>query len=211
MRWLIPVTLVALAVAGGLLLTDPGVCPARAEEGQHPSFGGADSCKTCHLKQVRSWAKNAKAKAFTVLQPGQAAEAKTAAGLDPNADFTRDATCLKCHVTGFGQPGGYPSVDHEWTEAEAAAAKALQAVGCEACHGPGSLYIPHKKDHEDFKRADIAALGATIPVTTEICLRCHVNECPTMGPDYAFDAAAELEKQRTSDLIHVHTPLKHGH
>lgn len=212
MRPLLNTCLVLVALtAVGLVLDDPAPRCARAEEGGAPAFAGADSCKRCHFKQFRSWKKSAFAKAYTHLQPGEAAEAKTAAGLDPATDFTQDAKCLQCHVTAYGKEGGHPEVGAEWSAEEQERAKILQGVQCESCHGPGSEYGPYKAEHEDYKRADLVELGAVIPVTAESCAPCHVKECPTMPEDYAFDPAVEVERMRKEDTAHDHVPLKHEH
>jgi hypothetical protein len=209
-RVLVSLLFLSALVLAGVLLEGP-VRPARAEEGA-PAFVGAESCKLCHFKQHRSWAKTKMARAFEALKPGQAAEAKTTAGLDPQADFTRDAKCLACHVSAYGKPGGYPDVGHAWTPEETARARLLEGVTCEACHGPGSQYGPYKSDHEAYKRADLVALGAAIPVQAETCTPCHAKECPTMGEDYAFDPAAALEQAKGSgEGTHDHVPLKHPH
>jgi hypothetical protein len=183
---------------------------ALAEDAAKPAYIGAEACKKCHFKQYGSWKKTAMALAFEKLKPGEAAEKKTAGGLDPKADYTKDAKCLKCHTTGYGTESGYPAVveGKAWTPAEEERAKLTVGGQCEACHGPGSLYSPYKKLHQDFKLADIVALGATQPPTEAQCKACHVKECPTMAKDYAFD----FEKAKKSDKdIHDHVPLKFPH
>ncbi len=61
-------------------------------------FVGAKKCKMCHMKQFKSWETTKMAQAFELLKPGVAAEAKTAAGVDPNKDYTGDDSCLPCHT-----------------------------------------------------------------------------------------------------------------
>jgi hypothetical protein len=177
-----------------------------AEDPAKPAHVGADECKKCHLKHFKSWGKTGMAKTFEALKPNAAAEKKTKAGLDPAADFTKDAKCLKCHTTGYGTESGYPAPG-EWTDEQKARATKMEGVSCEACHGPGSLYIPVKKANEKFKLEEIVKLGATTPPKAEQCLACHVKECPTMPADYAFD----FEKAIKSPNVHEHVPLKHPH
>src|SRR5262249_42071831 len=43
-----------------------------------------------------------------------------------------DGECVVCHVVGFGTTGGYAD---EQTTAH------LKHVGCESCHGPGSVHV----------------------------------------------------------------------
>ena len=102
---------------------------------------GADSCKKCHFKQFNGWKKTPMAKAFDSLKPGQAAESKKKFNLDEKKDYTKDAKCVECHMTGYGKPGGYPKIDEgkEWTEDETKRATTMENVQCESCHGPGSL------------------------------------------------------------------------
>lgn len=184
---------------------------ALAEDaGGKPAYVGANDCKKCHLKSFKSWGTTPMAKTFEVLKPGQAADKKTAAKLDPNADFTKDAKCLKCHTTAYGTETGYPALEagKEPTAAEAERMKVNQGVTCEACHGPGSLYIPFKKANEAYKRAEIVKLGAISPPTAETCTPCHVKECPTMPADYAFDFAKASKEE---GKIHEHVALKKPH
>ena len=197
-----------LALAGVLAVLAfarpaPQACAAEGAE-----FLSQKGCKKCHFKQAKSWKKTLHAKAMDHLKPGESAEAKTKAGLDPAKDYTKDPACLKCHVTGYGQTGGYPEVKDAWSEDEAKLAKNNAGVGCEMCHGAGSKYSPYKKDHEDYKRADVVALGLVIPVTADNCTGCHNADSPTVGEDYVFD----FEKMKTNaDAIHEHVELKSEH
>ena len=201
----------ALAIAGALVaagLARP-TPTASADEAAKPAYIGPDACKKCHFKQHGSWKKTDMALSFEKLKPDQAADKKTAGGLDPAKDYTKDAKCLGCHTTGYGTETGYPAVveGKTWTPEEEARAKMLQGTSCEACHGPGSLYAPYKKLHDDFKVADIVALGATEPPKVDQCMVCHKKECPTMPADYAWD----FEKAVKSDKIHEHIALKKQH
>ncbi len=203
--WLVAGAIAAAGFFGGLLSARP---TAQADDPK-PVHIGADGCKKCHFKQQSSWKKTPMAKTFESLKPDVAAAKKTAGGLDPKADYTKDPKCLKCHTTGYGTPTGYPTppaAGAVCTPEEDARAKLNQGITCEACHGPGSLYGPYKKDHPDFKFAEIAKLGAVMP-TAESCLPCHVKECPTMPKDYAFD----FTKAKGSKDIHDHVPLKGKH
>jgi hypothetical protein len=205
--WIVAGVLGAAAVIASVLFDAPRVS---AEDPPKPQFVGPDNCKTCHLKHHKTWKVTAMAKTFESLKPGAVAEKKKAAGLDPAKDFTRDAKCLKCHTTGYGTSSGYPEVveGKEWTPQETDRAKRLQGVTCEACHGPGSLYGPFKRDHEAFKLEEVQKLGSTSPPKAEQCMTCHVRECPVMPADYAFD----FEKARKSGKdFHDHVPLKHPH
>jgi hypothetical protein len=198
---------VVLATVAVLLVTAP-VPSTVSAAGEEPAYVGADSCKKCHFKQHKGWKDSKLAKAFDDLKPGTCAEAKTAVGLDPAKDYTKDTTCLPCHTTGYGTPTGYPAPPAEgasWTEEEAKRAELNEGVTCEACHGPGSLYGPYKKDHKEFKHAEIRALGATVPVTAANCTNCHDKSKSPTVKDFDF------EKQRKSEAMHEHKELKFDH
>jgi len=182
---------------------------ATADEKKTPEFIGAKKCKKCHLKQYKSWGKTPMAGAFESLKPDVKVDVKKAAKLDPKKDYTKDATCLKCHTTGYGTASGYPAVvkDKAWTEAETARAGKLEGLGCETCHGAGSLYSPIMKANKKYKLAEIVAAGALSPPKAEHCLECHTKDCPTMAADYKFDFVKACESEKT----HKHKKLKHDH
>ena len=157
-------------------------------------------------QRQKSWAKSKLASAFEVLKPGQCDEKKKAAGLDLTKDYTQDVKCLKCHTTAYGTASGYPAPTEgkAFTDEEKTRAALNEGVTCEACHGPGSLYIPIKKANKEYKLAEIVAVGALAPVKAENCAACHANECPTMPKDYKFD----FETEKKSDKMHAHKALK---
>jgi len=145
-----------------------------------PKFVGSKSCQKCHFQEHASWAKTKMALAFKALKPKEAVDAKKAAGLDPDKDYTKEAKCVACHVTGYGKPGGYPAIveGKEWTAEEKERAPLMEGVGCENCHGPGEKYSPYKKDNKEYKWEDIAKLGA-VHVDDKTCASCHNKDSPT--------------------------------
>lgn len=166
-------TLICLAVAASLLLLVQGA--GMAQEAQ---YVGNKMCVGCHMPEKKAWEAEYHSKAHESLKPGVKAEAKTKCNLDPNKDYTTDASCLACHATGYGKP--------------ATPSAMLQAVGCEACHGPGSKYrspkIMNKKvygDDRDAAHAAAMAAGLVEP-TEQLCVTCHNDKSPTWkGFDYA--------------------------
>ena len=167
--------------------------------GEH-SFVGSKKCKLCHIKQYKSWEQTPMASTFDTLKPGERAEQKQAAGLDPAKDYTTDATCIACHVTGYGQPGGFTGL---------AETPDLVGVGCETCHGPASTYL--KPEHmslknKEYKKADLVAVGMTDTVTAAQCDTCHNSESPFVGDDYVFDFEA-----KKGEGTHEKIPMKYQH
>ncbi len=136
-------------------------------------------------------------KALETLKPGVAAEAKTKHGLDSTKDYTTDATCLKCHTTGFGQDGGYAVPDPSDKKA-VRRAKKLAGVGCESCHGPGSAYIKVFeeifKSKRKYKVEELYAVGLK-KIEGTVCTTCHNSESPTVQEGDVFD----FDKKKDED------------
>jgi hypothetical protein len=166
-------------------------------------FVGSAKCKKCHLAEHKGWEKTPHATALEALKPGNAAETKTKFKLDPAKDYSKDAACIVCHTVGFGKPGGYQvPADEE----AAKKVKALEGVGCEACHGAGGKYMDlHEeimKSKRKYKEDEMLAAGVIKPDAT-VCTGCHNEKGPTHDPAVKFDFAAMKEKG-----AHAATPLK---
>ncbi len=189
--------LLALTMAAAAMLLGGGAVAAQDGEFE---YVGSKSCKKCHLKQYKSWEATTMGQSFEKLKPGVAVEAKTGAGLDPEADYTTDETCVGCHVTGYGKPGGF--VDIETTPE-------LANVGCESCHGPGGTYLEDgymTLKNKEYKKAELVAVGMVDTVGEAQCVGCHNSESPFVGDDFVFDYAA-MKDVGTHDNI----PLKYSH
>ncbi len=168
--------------------------------GAEHSYVGSKKCKVCHLAQHRSWEQTKMANGFTLLKAGERAEAKKKAGLDPNKDYTHDATCLPCHVTGYGKAGGFKSIDET---------PDMAGVGCEMCHGAGGDYMKTgfmTLQNKEYKRAELVAAGLNIPKAETCTSVCHNNKSPFVGKDYVFDW-----QKRKDQGTHAHPPLKYSH
>jgi peroxiredoxin len=88
------------------------------------NYVGSAACESCHAAEFATWAADPHARAVSTLeQKGKAA----------------DADCLRCHSTGFGRSGGFPS------GAAAGAHTDLARVGCESCHGPGGERVARRQ------------------------------------------------------------------
>lgn len=80
------------------------------------TFVGNAGCEDCHDEAIQFWKQTRHAGAWeTLVDRGQ----------------QLDMDCIGCHVTGWGQPGG----------ATLAVNETLRDVGCETCHGPGSIHV----------------------------------------------------------------------
>lgn len=180
-----------LRVMGFTTLLLPTLAPGAAAQ-----YVGETRCRVCHLPQSKSWRQTKMGNALDLLKPGVAAEQKKAKKLDPARDYTKDATCLPCHTTGYGKPGGFESVE---------TTPNLVGVQCEVCHGAGRGYLKPElmsMQNKEYKRAQLVAAGLVVP-DEKLCKTCHNPKSPFYQP---FDYAA-----RKAVGIHEHTPLKFAH
>ena len=122
--------------------------PVPAVAGQ-PTYVGSQACAACHPAAAQTHAASAHAHAHDVLV---------------TKGMAMDPDCLRCHVTGLGQPGGWYRRDPRQT---------LAAVGCESCHGPGSAHVAK------------AGREPLLPVTPATCITCHDAE---NSPRFAYPA-----------------------
>ena len=120
----------------GLVAAACGVLIAAPSE--NAKYIGVDKCKMCHFDKHEAWSKTGHAMAFDLLL---------------NVAQEKNAECLKCHTTGYGK-GGYT---------DETATPGLKAVGCEACHGPGSEHMENGGDVTKIVR---------VPPAT-VCGGCH--------------------------------------
>lgn len=135
------------------------------------TYVGVEACADCHENEVAFWKKTPHAQAWKTLE-------------DVNKQFDYD--CTGCHVTGWAEPGGA-------TMASVADAPTLRDVGCETCHGPGSLHVDADDEHakETIRR---------VP-PDELC----ASQCHTREHSDTFDRIAYLR-----DIVGVgHSPHAH--
>jgi hypothetical protein len=121
---------------------DQKVAALLKEEELKPVTGGqyigAESCVECHQSFADSWKTTKHSSAFATLE---------------RVGKPKDPECVKCHVAGFGEEGGFLSLK---------ATPGLANVQCESCHGPG--------------REHAADFGPMRPVGMDVCLKCHTPE-----------------------------------
>jgi hypothetical protein len=217
------ITVVAtVALCALALWARDGASPARASDGPQASgdapkyeYVGNKKCKSCHLDLHKSWSKTPMGMAFETLKPGHAKEGKEKFHFDLNKDYTADATCLPCHTTGYGKPGGY-AIPPEGDRRAARKAKSLEGVGCEDCHGPGSGYVEIFEEIDKTKRSytdeELYAAGLR-KIDKAVCVTCHNDKSPTFDPDAPFDFDKAMEEFRNvpkgqSPQIHERQTLK---
>jgi hypothetical protein len=109
------------------------------------AFVGSESCVSCHKSAAAVWEGTQHRHAFVSL-------VNKGADADPN--------CVPCHVIGFGSVSGYR---REFKGAR------LIDVGCESCHGPGSLHVEHHKE-------GVEVAFQFRPLGAGDCKSCHYGE-----------------------------------
>jgi len=204
----------AVAIAAMTSSISPDLTAQEPEkEVEVPTYIGSMACRKCHGDQHKTWKKTNMANAFDLLKPGVRPDKKTAAGLDPEKDYTKDETCLPCHVTGWGEVGGYaipPEGDSPEAVKAQKAAKAMEGIQCESCHGPASMSSAYKKAHEEYKIADLEAavsLQGVIYPDANTCKKCHNTDSPFVTDEkYVFDF-----KTRKDEGTHTHYRMDFEH
>lgn len=168
--------------------------------GEEFAYVGNKNCKKCHIKEHKSWETTKMAQVFELLKPGVRAEEKKAAGLDPDKDYTADEECVRCHVTGYGKPGGFVDI---------ASTPELAGVGCETCHGPGGTYTQDQYmslKNKEYEKSEVVAVGMVATVSAEQCTTCHNSDSPFVADDFVFDFEANKDEG-----THEKFPLKYDH
>ena len=167
------------------------------EAGAENAYVGVKKCKVCHLKEFKSWSETKMSSAFELLKAGVSAAAKTKVKLDPTKDYTKDASCLPCHTTGYGKPGGFVDL---------ATTPDLVGVQCEICHGPGATYTLKQNmslQNKEYKRAELVKVGLVGQIGKDTCANCHNSRSPFFK-DFKFE-------ERKAKGIHEQIPLKYAH
>jgi len=125
-------------------------------------YVGSVACGACHRGpemgyQWSRWKMSPHAHAYAAL--ATAAARRIADEWGVAGDPQRNAECLRCHTTGWHDPAGGFADGFRLSE----------GVGCEACHGPGSEYVP-EAIMRDPRAARLAGLREQ---SRETCLACH--------------------------------------
>jgi hypothetical protein len=112
-----------------------------------PSFATSARCAPCHAAAFEVWQKSRHAHAIEILKKEK-------------KEF--DSSCVGCHVTGNGRPGGFVNLNQT---------PQLANVQCEACHGSGIRHL------------DRPAEAKMARLTAEACLTCHTK---SNSPEFEF-------------------------
>jgi hypothetical protein len=136
----------------------------------NPAYVGAAACGVCHPAQLRQWAASKHATALAALE-------RKRQELNPE--------CIRCHVTGYGDRGGYR------LRAVKDGVVDMGNVQCEACHGFG-------REH----RGKGKIRGR---VAEAICRRCHSAE---NSPTFRYEPYLKLLGEHTARYFSRKTDKK---
>lgn len=141
------------------------ILPAVSDEPVELTYVGAERCKMCHARQYQTWSQTPMSKAWDRVKDAPDVE-----------------KCLPCHTTGYGQPGGFVSLE---------ATPNLTNVQCEACHGPASRHMATPMTDRPARRA---AINIGPPDPRDGCRRCHNPH--VLNPAAAARGDTEAAAQR---------------
>jgi hypothetical protein len=124
------------------------------------AYVGSESCMGCHLPAYQIWKASKHGHAWETL-----VKAEKEGDRYP-WPVTAYPDCVSCHVVGYREQTGF--VDGETTPL-------LGDVGCERCHGPGSLH------NASPMRNKMGKVGGGI--AARLCTECHDFE---QSPDFDY-------------------------
>jgi hypothetical protein len=157
----------------------------RNPENGVPTYIGSKACGKCHEHAYDVWEKSPHSHAYQTL-------------VDARRPSLRqyDGECIVCHTVGFGYKSGFT---------DAIKTKHLENVGCESCHGPGSLHQKNPNDEEWKARMNQLWRGAApnrkeFKIETELCITCHdTDNDVTWKHDKTYDPF----KDKWGKIIHT--------
>jgi hypothetical protein len=158
------------------------------------SYVGSDVCALCHAKEFYRWYGSAHAGAYVSLLQKRK---------------HNDKTCLPCHTTGYGQPGGYdpeqptaPSLQpKEVAELQRKQKRRLpsqhplKGVGCECCHGGARRHLGEALLRRKGEGTAETNLQLRPPSALRNCQTCHNPDRPCLPADAedSFSSDAKLQ------------------
>lgn len=197
-----------MIVALALVVTGaPDAHAKKKKVPKKPKYVGAVKCNgSCHDPYYQAWKNSPHGKTFASLKAGEKADAKKAAGLDPEKDYTTDPACLRCHTTGYAETGGFKPAGSKSKKGKDTSTAIdptepnKEQVGCEMCHsasGGAQFRVVMKNTKGDFKKADIEKYGLRWDYAN-VCTRCHMHP-QSPHKDEKFDFAAHQGKVHPID------------
>jgi nitrate/TMAO reductase-like tetraheme cytochrome c subunit len=155
------VCLLVLVWVGQALWADEPKPEEKTEKPKNEYVGDdAKKCAMCHKAQVEAWQKWPMAHAWDKL----------------SAEEQKKDECIKCHVTGYGQPGGFVSLEKTPT---------LVGIQCEACHGPAGEHMKVPLTDKEQRKATM------LKPNEDSCKVCHTKEGNPHFKEFKFADAVK--------------------
>ncbi|MDO4575296.1 MAG: multiheme c-type cytochrome [Planctomycetia bacterium] len=157
-----------LAVAG---LEGLGIRPLKNPWTEsHGTYVGSAKCESCHQEAYEVWLHSRHNKAWKSLR-------------ESTPPRTSDPECVVCHVVGWNvehqtpYEGGFLNMEKT---------PGLSKVGCESCHGPGSLHVDAEMGTDEAAQAQFRkAVRLTLDDAKKSqCITCHDLD---NSPNFDFD------------------------
>ncbi len=126
-----------------------------------PHYVGSDACSSCHKYAYDVWSASPHSHAYETLVKAKHPSLRQ-----------YDGECIVCHTVGFGYRTGFTNEKDS---------PDLINVGCESCHGPGSLHVDNPKNKEWQERMNLQWLAARKQgneqakntAIEKFCVTCH--------------------------------------
>jgi hypothetical protein len=142
-----PIRIIEPKIPSGISILILLLVPLSAFSERSSTYVGWTRCAVCHSDIAGIWQNSRHAKAIESLKKSKQENLPG---------------CVKCHVTGYEQDGGF--LDYELTPE-------MAGVQCEECHGPGDSHVNNSAGEP---------VKSKVP-GVEICRKCH-----TAGQDPGF-------------------------
>jgi len=143
------------------------------------TYVGRETCKTCHPAIDTDYNTQKHAQNFHTAHP-------------PNDLITGlGGKCAACHVTGFGESGGYDPA-----HPASVVSLRMEGIQCESCHGAGSNHAANPSK-TNINR---------VPIAKSTCYHCHVGSYKQLDNPVAAKTDADLASAKPSAVSGPHHP-----
>ncbi|MDO4628598.1 MAG: multiheme c-type cytochrome [Planctomycetia bacterium] len=151
-------------------------------------YVGSKRCESCHQESYKVWKKSRHAIAWKSLETS-------------NPPRIYDPECIACHVVGWNAEHRMPFQSGFMNMQESAH---LSNVGCESCHGPGSLHMnaeigSNEKLQEKYRAAMRMDEGKPKEIKN-ICIQCHdLDNSPNFNFERYYKCIEHHEEREEED------------
>jgi hypothetical protein len=160
-----------------------------------PQYIGTEVCKKCHEHAYDVWKASRHSHAYQTLVNAKHPSLRQ-----------YDGECIVCHTVGFGYKTGFSS--------ETATPKLIN-VGCESCHGPGSLHAKNPENEVWRERMNLPWLAARKngnvqtknAAIEKFCVTCHDIDNDVTWV-HEKNRNPFLEKWEKGKIVHNNPPEK---